>query len=316
MANILDFIDSKDIREYNRNTHFTPLEQAVLIYYSRSSTVEEKLSAWRELLAAHSEEEFEQLRFGKRHFSEKNNRQIIADTVTTYENALTQRERTDGVVFEANFYESDFPDNQYPHYFPDYHSAFAYIQDEKQYYLANEDLCHCQTQARITVKSFDTGADADTVFYFDNEMRLTDLLPGCGILGDDEFLIDEVFVYIPLPFRKGDILRSITPGKKDYGILHATPDEKYYACPIQHGDASDMVFTLDTFEPNGIHGHFDYGHFSPLDFEKCPDEELPEELSILKLVRDVHQGKLKFHELLYYYSRFGEGAYHESVRQK
>ena len=130
--NILDFIDSKDIREYNKNTHFTPMEQAVLIHYSQGTTIDEKLSAWRELLAAHREEEFEQLRFGKRNFAEKSNKQIITDTVTIYENALAQRKHTDGVVFEASFYESDFPDNRYPHYFPDYPSAFAHIMDEKQ----------------------------------------------------------------------------------------------------------------------------------------------------------------------------------------
>lgn len=30
MFHILDFIDSKDIREHNANTQFTPMEQAVL----------------------------------------------------------------------------------------------------------------------------------------------------------------------------------------------------------------------------------------------------------------------------------------------
>lgn len=311
MFSILDFIDSKDIREYNKDTLFTPFEQAVLIHYSQGTAIDEKLSAWRELLAAHSEEEFEQLRFGKRYFAEKSNKQIIADTVTIYENALAQRERADGVVFEANFNESDFPDNQYPHYFPDYPSAFAHIKDEKQYYLDDEDLCQCQTQARIAVKEFNTQPQDDTVFYFDNEMRMTDLLPGRCVLVDDEYLISEVFIYIPLPFRKGDILCSITPGKKDYGILHATPDVEYYARPILYGDASDMIFSLDTYEPDDAHGYFGYGHFSPLDFEKCPDEELPEELSILKAVRSVHQEKLEFHELLYYYSRYGENAYRE-----
>ena len=29
MFHILDFIDSKDIREHNANTQFTPMEQAV-----------------------------------------------------------------------------------------------------------------------------------------------------------------------------------------------------------------------------------------------------------------------------------------------
>ena len=50
MFNVLDFIDSKEIREYNRNTKFTPIEQAVLICHSMGTTVDEKMAAWMELL--------------------------------------------------------------------------------------------------------------------------------------------------------------------------------------------------------------------------------------------------------------------------
>jgi len=44
MFNILDFIDSKEIREYNQNTEFTPIEQAALIYHSERTTVDEEMS--------------------------------------------------------------------------------------------------------------------------------------------------------------------------------------------------------------------------------------------------------------------------------
>ena len=37
-----DFIVSKDIHEYNQNTEFTPIEQAVLIYHSKGTNVDEK----------------------------------------------------------------------------------------------------------------------------------------------------------------------------------------------------------------------------------------------------------------------------------
>ena len=63
MLDIYDFIDSKDIREYNRllGTKFAPIEQAVIIYQCNSKTVEEKLSAWHELLDTYTEEEFEKI---------------------------------------------------------------------------------------------------------------------------------------------------------------------------------------------------------------------------------------------------------------
>ena len=66
MFHILDFIDSKDIREYNQNTEFTPVEQTVLIQHSKGTTVDKKMSVWQELLDTYNEEEFEWTRLGKR----------------------------------------------------------------------------------------------------------------------------------------------------------------------------------------------------------------------------------------------------------
>ena len=42
---ILEFIDSKDVREYNKDTQFSPIEQAVLIFHSKATSVEQKISA-------------------------------------------------------------------------------------------------------------------------------------------------------------------------------------------------------------------------------------------------------------------------------
>ena len=50
--NILNFINSKDIREHLKaiNYEFNSLEAAWLIYHSRNATIEEKHAAWRELI--------------------------------------------------------------------------------------------------------------------------------------------------------------------------------------------------------------------------------------------------------------------------
>ena len=133
MFNILDFIDSKEIREYNQNTEFTPIEQAALIYHSERTTVDEKMAAWQELLDIYSEEEFEWTRHGKRRFDDKSNKQILADTITVYENALNQRSVVDKVIFEASFYECDYPKSKYPVFFSSYKDAFVYIEDKKKH---------------------------------------------------------------------------------------------------------------------------------------------------------------------------------------
>ena len=88
MFNILDFIDSKDIREHNLNTQFTPMEQAVLVYHSCLTTVAEKISVWRELLDTYGEDDFKMLSYGERQFAKQSNRRLVADTMRMYEDGL------------------------------------------------------------------------------------------------------------------------------------------------------------------------------------------------------------------------------------
>ena len=58
MFDILDFIDSQAIREYNQETCFNIAEQAILIAESKKKKVTEKLEALQELVEKHTEEEF------------------------------------------------------------------------------------------------------------------------------------------------------------------------------------------------------------------------------------------------------------------
>ncbi len=310
MCNVLDFIDSKDIREYNRETRFTPMEQAVLIAHSRKRMVDEKLAAWKTLLDTYKEEDFEATCHGKRRFSkEKSNWQILSYTITAYETALALQGCSDGVIFEASHIESDFPGSRQPRYFPDYHSALTFIREEKQSYLDDEELRSCETEARIVRKVFGTDCSQDTIYYFDNDLRMIDITPGQAAWSSADCLLDELFVYVPLPFQKGDILRSIRPGKVEYGILCYTPDEQSFSKAIDYGDASDMILSLDQFEPDGERGYFDYCHVPFLWYEKCPNGELPEELMSLFLIQDICLGKLQFNHFLHIYSIHGKNAY-------
>lgn len=59
MYQILDFIDSKSIRDFNKNTKFSPSEQAILISKSEKRTIEEKISALAEIIHTYSEKEFQ-----------------------------------------------------------------------------------------------------------------------------------------------------------------------------------------------------------------------------------------------------------------
>ena len=48
--NILDFIDSEDIREHNKETLFSPTQKAFLIRHSQKQSIENKIKAMESLL--------------------------------------------------------------------------------------------------------------------------------------------------------------------------------------------------------------------------------------------------------------------------
>ena len=60
MPGLLGFIDSPDIRVFNKDTVFTPIEQAVLVSRSRHRTLEEKIDALNYLLGHYTEGEFQE----------------------------------------------------------------------------------------------------------------------------------------------------------------------------------------------------------------------------------------------------------------
>lgn len=302
MFDILDFIDSKDIREYNRGTHFYPIEQAVLIYLSRKTTVEAKLSAWQELLDTYGEDAFRMTSNGERQLGTVSNRSIVSATAEAYTGALQSRYNMEGAVFEAMFYEVGY-DSRSIALFSDYDKAFEYLKAAKQLYLDDEDLRDILTAAEIKIKLIDKQAFWDTTFYFDTNLEMIDIMPyreGVTV-GLDDF-----FVYLPLPFKKGDILR--TTDRRHHGVLSVTPDREHF----RHGsDVTNMCVTLDEFYKDGDRWIFGWDHYDYLKLEFCPDDELPREETIFFHLRSVYRGEMSAGELLYLYSHYGERAYTE-----
>ncbi len=311
MFNILNFIDSKAVREYNKDTKFTPLEQAIIIYYSRCTSVDEKISAWRELLDTYSEDDFKSTRYGEKVLKEISNKQVIADTIETYEKALEFRNKNEGVVFETAFSEVNCPDSVYRSYFSDYKQAYEHIKKEKQDYLDDKDLKDVVIEAQIGVRLLNSESRYDEcTFYFNNDLKLCELY---YVDDNDDYYYDlsYFFIYVPLPFKKGDILRSIITGKIEYGVAPDNFDEDYYSISFKNGDGSDIQATLDYF----IDDKFYYDHYNYFYLEKCEnDNDIPKNQKNILLLRDVYKGKLEFRDVLFVLTRYGKDAYKEFYR--
>lgn len=119
----------------------------------------------------------------------------------------------------------------------------------------------------------------NTVFHFDNELRVTDIRPP-----DYEFGLDFIFINIPLPFKKGDIVRTISQGQTVYGVIEETPDEEYFSKACDWSDMIVWIMICDE-DDNENPG---YMELKFLNTEFCPEDELPEcEKNLVKFRKEL-----------------------------
>ena len=274
MFDIYNFIDSKDIREYNRRiaTKFTPMEQAVLISNSAQTTVEEKLTAWHKLLDMYNEDDFSVIGFpveGGMYnidiLAESSYYQTFLTTENGYENALRLQSNVSNVVFKL--YINGLESNEC--IFTTYKKAYEYMSNYLHDTSSKQKLEICA----IPIDNADIGRINH--FIFDSKGRLTEICPDnngrCGL--------DMVYIYVPLPFIKGDILRYVNR-EDDYLIVNSTPDRKYF----EHArDSSDMCITAYCISYDGDSFYNDFDHYNIFDLEKCTEDDLPTESKYLFL---------------------------------
>lgn len=314
MFDIISFVDSADIREYNKSTVFFPIEQAVLINASRKRPLEEKLSAWHELLETYSEDEFQMTMHGEGPSGDCSYKQMLIDHVISIERALDRRNTAPRIVYEACIYERMYPDNEDLEYFTKYDEAYQYLCNYRQHeYLDDPDLMGVELRAKITAKHLDdpNHCRMEDVFHFDNELCLVDVYVDSSHPDTVGNGLDDIFAYIPLPFKKGDILRTINQDLTFYGVLPRDADEAYFQPQLEHGaDNSDMSITLDNYED----GKWWFSHCNMLDLERCSESELPEDQKNLALLSDVYKNKIETGFLLFCLSQYGKEAYKHIYR--
>ena len=305
MYDFLKFIDSPDIREYNRKTKFTPAEQAVLVSKSKRTTMEEKLDALKYLVGHYQEQEFGDESVSSCDMFQEEKmplREVVLRTIRVWEETLRDRTSNAGMAYAAQLVEIGYPRDEwmYYRYFSSYEKAYDYICREKRHYLQDSDLkdvgTYCVIHRFKLDNSYNDPTDSD-VYIFDNDMRLTEIYPyTLRLYEDDEYqvLVDDYEAFVPLPFKAGDILKADT--RRDgllYGVMPygwEKPDNPY---------RRRMMCELETWD-NGCK-RFDYiEDIDILGLSYCTEEELPENEQKLKLIRDVRQGKIDFYRLLYF----------------
>lgn len=314
MLNILDFIDSKDIREYNKGTKFTPIEQAVIIELSQKAVLSKKLDGWNTLLDLYSEEEFQSENVGRlskcnldytnKETAEKtktdNNisfRKIISDTVSTYESVLDKRyDKDDDVIYIAEFsenpeYRATIDDCRF---FKDYDSAYSYLVQSRNEYI-DDGLDFSNIGVSITREKFYTGDNDDEIYkyLFNSNLEIVDVYYPCQ-LNNSEYFLSDFYISIPHPFKVGDLVKVINGYEKNdvyYGVLGGLKEET----ENMHrdiGDYTDMEKHIDIVYEKNEKMCCGHQHAVLTQLEKCTAEELPEkESEMLLLMSDTLKEK-------------------------
>lgn len=316
---VLQFIDSPDIREFNKHTKFLPAEQAVLIAVSKTKTVEEKLEALQYLVDQYSDNEFGTEKVYEYWCTDKREsfRETVMETIRIWTDILQDRYDSEGYVYAMTLGEKGFVQRDFYEYcfFSSYDKAYESMVSGKQQYLDDEDLRDTQTYGEILRIRIDepqfNHSDCDE-YHFDNVLRLNEVVGRHRMEKGDEYygLISDYSIYVPLPFAPGDIVK--------YGSL---------LCEAQYGVFShewkppiNRMFTslevsLDVYDER--QKTFDYTDDTwILSLTYCKDDELPKEQDALRLIREVRKGKMDFYNILHWYSRENLEGLIKTIKKK
>ncbi len=284
----LSFIDSEAIREHIRKTNyeFTPAEQAVILTHSYEHTVEEKLEALEYLYGKYTEEEFGADKVGM--FGDGDTmpfRERLRNYIVGIGASLALKEASEGYVFIAceceEGYEYDGHDKRY---FSCYADAYKQLKELKAENSA--EFPECRYEYRIIVMP--VGAIRGYRHNYDNEFRLVYVEPILPL--DDDFPvldISEYYVWIPLPFKKGDLVKArLRSGERfgeEIGVFDGDDDETDKLFLIwreihrMEGNSIDMLCPLERFRDQWNHplgGDFFRDEFDPLKLDYCNDDDL------------------------------------------
>lgn len=293
--NILDFIDSEDIREYNKDTLFSPTQKALLIGHSKKQTIEKKIKAMDRLLLEYLDWDFPYIDADDK---KQSFRKVITEEVKEWKEVLEKRYDNREAVYISRLSEVEFlsSDEGNPRFFSNYAKAYESLVIAKKRYLDDLDLKDVQTLGeiiRITVDAGNASYGCDERHYlFDTDMRLIDVYRKCH---EDNCLVngmDAYRCYIPVPFKAGDIVKCVSPYHETYyGVFPydwEEPKNKY---------GISMYASLDTYYAK--EKLFEITDDTlVLELSKCKHDELPKDQRILKVISAVRKGELDFYTVL------------------
>lgn len=298
---VLEFIDSPDIRTFHQKTVFTPAQQAVLVMRSGKKTVDEKIEMLEYLIDIYAETEFDDgsVVCDYVYDTDISFCENIKYTMKIWKDMLCDRTEDNGYLYAANLMEKEiFPERESYRYFSSYEKAYEYLKKEKDSYLKSEYLKDIPTVGIILGIKPDTENRWDNdEYWFDSDMNLIELS------GRNERYqisknktVQPVFSYafhLELPFHVGDIVKA-EPFQRPplWGVIYYEWEKP------KKPEFCTMNIWLDVYDDKREKYDFvDDEDILTLTFAK--EDDIPEEERYkLKMLSMARKGKLDFYELL------------------
>ncbi len=320
MFDIYKFFNSRDIAEHCRSIdhEFTGIEMAYIIWHSRHNTLEEKCLAWQEIIDTVPDETFPanwDLDGHTLHSFLRTYMRLLNDFI---EDFCTSKEQYIYVYSTLDKCMDEYFSGKV--FYDSYEACFDALKTNE----VDDDPDNEIESVKITrIRVYKTRvnmAEAEELesVIFDKQLRVLDIEADTSCEGEKRFLAPcngfyDMWVAIPTPFRRGDIVTDINvytdgyPKKHMPFVLDRLP---YWRKNAENGDDCTseverlLALGVDiTDMQEGVYFQDDLGEafwdhaFSYLDLEYYRDELVGKE-RFLKAMSSAIQGKISVEDLL------------------
>ena len=276
---IYEFINSKAIREHCKKIEhiFSDLEKAYLINQSRNHTVEEKCTAWQELLDSTKDFKLP----SREHTSYENLffHELLKTLIDYNESASKKFYKKEG----NSVYQYSLKWNDWGKEGDDVHSDFDKCYNEA-FDFYEEEFKNNEIREFCIMKKYSGGGQI-TLFLNSEQNGYEFHITGMNFLEKERDICNYLMSYwffIPTPFQKGDILYD-ADWNEVYVLIELYTDNKdflkrWHEC----GDETDMYAACYLVNDNGNFGCDQI--WSCLNLEYCDEDRIQDNKKILKLL--------------------------------
>lgn len=286
-TSVLDFIDSKTLRQHLSGQTLAPAVECILIAQSRCRSLNDKLAALQERYDKYSTEDFKKGVYNSwaDDFKKALKEYILIKSARSAE----AKKNNDNEVYLIGICDSEIDNTIYR----TYKSALEVTKTK----LASDDTGY------IKKCSIDSDTDNSILMRFNDDHEVYDVeqRPIDEALFDKEYCIEGAYAELPHRFNVGDIVRHDE-------IYSVVADVKHYdSLPnyMKHSDYTDMCLYCLGYYKDQLHscnGAFGHSHFPILQTELCPEEELPESKKELIILSRLLKGEIRLADFLEMYS--------------